>query len=95
MFAGGPKRRTRPGCRQRERKHFAIWAGLLHIAGRQEKITPVRPRSILTGMPDSLRFLLIVLCLAGAGYGIVWGLANFPPEQTEVVKQLSNGVFDN
>ena len=68
---------------------------MLHIAGRQEKITPVRPRSILTVMPDSLRFLLIVLCLAGAGYGAVWGLANFPPEQQEVVKQLSNGVFEN
>ncbi len=46
-------------------------------------------------MPDSLRFLLIVLCLAGAGYGAVWALANFPPEQQEVVKQLSNGVFEN
>ncbi len=46
-------------------------------------------------MPDSLRFLLIVMCLAGAGYAVAWGLANFPPEQKEVVKQLSNGVFDN
>ncbi|MGB7204584.1 MAG: hypothetical protein WBD37_03815 [Anderseniella sp.] len=46
-------------------------------------------------MPDSLRFLLILLCLAGAGYGAVWGLANFPPEQREVVKKLSDGVFNN
>ena len=46
-------------------------------------------------MPDSLRFLLIVLCLAGAGYGLVWGLANYPPDQKEVIKQLSNGVFKN
>jgi hypothetical protein len=77
------------------RKHFAIWAGLLHIAGRKEQIITICLRNILSAMPDSLRFLLIVLCLAGAGYGAVWGLANFPPEQQQVVKQLSNGVFEN
>ena len=52
-------------------------------------------RNTIAAMPDSLRFLLIVLCLAGAGYGVVWGLANFPPEQKEVVKQLSKDVFNN
>jgi hypothetical protein len=39
-------------------------------------------------MPDTLRFLLIIACLAGAIYGGAWGLANFPPEQTEVIKSL-------
>lgn len=39
-------------------------------------------------MPDSLRFLLILACLAGAVYGAAWGLANFPPEQREIVKAL-------
>jgi hypothetical protein len=77
------------------RKHFAILPGLLHIAGGNEQILTICLRNILSVMPDSLRFLLIVLCLAGAGYGAVWGLANFPPEQQEVVKQLSNGVFEN
>jgi hypothetical protein len=39
-------------------------------------------------MPDSIRFLLIIACLAGAVYGTAWALANFPPEQTEIVKPL-------
>jgi hypothetical protein len=39
-------------------------------------------------VPDSLRFLFAVLILAGVVYGTVWGLANFPPEQSEVVKSL-------
>jgi hypothetical protein len=39
-------------------------------------------------LPDSLRFLLVILILGGAVYGIVWGLANFPPEQSEIVKSL-------
>lgn len=39
-------------------------------------------------MPDSLRFLFVVLILAGVVYGAVWSLANFPPEQSEVVKSL-------
>ncbi len=51
-------------------------------------------RNTVAAMPDSLRFLLIILCLAGAGYGLVWGLANFPPQQKEVIKQLSDGVID-
>ncbi len=39
-------------------------------------------------MPDSIRFLLILTCLAGAVYGTAWALANFPPEQSEIVKPL-------
>ncbi len=39
-------------------------------------------------MPDSLRFLLIVALLGGSVYGVVWALAQYPPEQTEIVKSL-------
>lgn len=39
-------------------------------------------------MPDTIRFLLIVGLLGGAVYGVVWSLAQFPPEQTEIVKSL-------
>jgi hypothetical protein len=46
-------------------------------------------------MPDSLRFVLIVACLAGAAYGAVWALANFPPTPGEVVKPLSNDLLRN
>ncbi|MFN4142086.1 histidine kinase [Aestuariivirga sp.] len=41
-------------------------------------------------MPDTVKFLLVLLCLGGAIYGGVWALANFPPEQAEVVKPLSS-----
>jgi hypothetical protein len=46
-------------------------------------------------VPDSLRFLVVVACLAAVGYGAVWGLANFPPEQTEIVKPLPTSRLDN
>ncbi len=39
-------------------------------------------------MPDSLRFLIALLIVGGVAYGSVWALANFPPEQTEIVKSL-------
>ncbi len=39
-------------------------------------------------LPDSLRFLLILACLVAVAYGTAWGLANFPPEQSEIVKSL-------
>jgi hypothetical protein len=39
-------------------------------------------------VPDTVRFLLILACLIGAVYGGVWALANFPPEQTEIVRSL-------
>lgn len=40
-------------------------------------------------MPDTLKFLLVLLFLGGAVYGSVWALAHFPPEQAEIVKPLS------
>jgi hypothetical protein len=46
-------------------------------------------------MPDSLRFLLIMLCLAGAGYSATWWLASAPPPQQDVIKRLPHAVFDN
>jgi hypothetical protein len=39
-------------------------------------------------VPDTIRFLLIIACLAGAVYGAVWALANYPPEQTQIVRPL-------
>lgn len=39
-------------------------------------------------MPDTIRFLLVILLLGGAVYGGAWALAHFPPEQTEIVKAL-------
>lgn len=44
-------------------------------------------------VPDSLRFLLILACLGGVGYGAMWALATFAPEQTQIVKPLSNADF--
>ena len=41
-------------------------------------------------MPDTIRFLLVILCLGGAIYGGAWALAHFPPEQSDIVKPLSN-----
>jgi hypothetical protein len=41
-------------------------------------------------MPDTIKFVLVILCLGGAIYGGAWALAHFPPEQTEIVKPLSN-----
>ena len=39
-------------------------------------------------MPDTVKFLLVLLVLGGAIYGGAWALAHFPPEQTEIVKPL-------
>jgi hypothetical protein len=39
-------------------------------------------------IPDTLKIILVVGIIAGVGYGAVWGLAHFPPEQAEVVKAL-------
>lgn len=39
-------------------------------------------------VPDTVRFLLIVALLGGAIYGVVWALAQYPPEQTEIIKPL-------
>lgn len=39
-------------------------------------------------MPDTIRFLLVIILLGGAIYGGAWALAHFPPEQSEIVKSL-------
>lgn len=39
-------------------------------------------------MPDTVKFLLVLMVLGGAVYGGVWALAHFPPEQAEIVKAL-------
>jgi hypothetical protein len=39
-------------------------------------------------IPDTIKFLLAVGCIVGVAYGAIWGLATFPPEQTEVVRSL-------
>ena len=41
-------------------------------------------------MPDTVKFLLVLACLGAAIYGGLWTLANFPPEQTEIIKPLSS-----
>ena len=41
-------------------------------------------------MPDTIKFLVVLLSLGGAIYGGVWALAHFPPEQTVIVKPLSS-----
>jgi hypothetical protein len=42
-------------------------------------------------MPDTVKFLLVLLVLGGAVYGGAWALAHFPPEQSEIVKALPAG----
>jgi hypothetical protein len=39
-------------------------------------------------IPDTVKFVLVLVLIAGAAYGSVWGLATFPPEQSEMVKAL-------
>jgi hypothetical protein len=39
-------------------------------------------------IPDTLKFILALGLIAGFAYGSIWGLANFPPEQAEVIKSL-------
>jgi hypothetical protein len=39
-------------------------------------------------IPDTVKFVMIVVAMAGAIYGAIWGLATFPPEPTEVVRAL-------
>jgi hypothetical protein len=41
-------------------------------------------------MPDTVKFLLVLLCLGSAVYGGLWALSHFPPEQAEIVKPLSS-----
>jgi len=53
------------------------------------------PRGVqrIEAMPDSLRFVLILACLAGLAYGAIWALAQFPPKQGEIVKPLPHDAF--
>lgn len=39
-------------------------------------------------VPDTLRFLFVIGVIAGVIYGGAWALANFPPEQSEIIKPL-------
>jgi hypothetical protein len=39
-------------------------------------------------IPDTVKFILVLGLIAGATYGAVWGLAHFPPEQSEVIRAL-------
>jgi hypothetical protein len=41
-------------------------------------------------VPDTVKFLFFVSAIIGAVYGSAWTLANFPPEQTEIMKVLPN-----
>lgn len=46
-------------------------------------------------MPDSIRFLFILILLGGVGYGSVWALAHFPPAQKEIVRPLASERLQN
>jgi hypothetical protein len=46
-------------------------------------------------MPDSLRFLLIMVCLGVIGYGAMWWLSAAPPSQQDVVKRLPHAIFND
>jgi hypothetical protein len=39
-------------------------------------------------IPDTVKIILVVVAIAGAGFGAVWALAHFPPEQAEILKSL-------
>jgi hypothetical protein len=39
-------------------------------------------------VPDSLRFLIVVVLLGAAVYGVAWTLAQIPPAQTDIEKSL-------
>lgn len=41
-------------------------------------------------MPDTVKFVIVLVSLGGAIYGGAWALAHFPPEQTEIVRPLSS-----
>jgi hypothetical protein len=44
-------------------------------------------------VPDTAKLLFFVSLIAGAVYGSVWTLANFPPEQTTIERVLPNSQF--
>ena len=39
-------------------------------------------------IPDTIRFLLVIALIVGAVVGGAYGLATFPPEQSEVIRPL-------
>jgi hypothetical protein len=39
-------------------------------------------------IPDTVKFIVVLCLIVGAAFGSVWGLATFPPEQSEVIKSL-------
>jgi hypothetical protein len=39
-------------------------------------------------IPDTLKFLAVTAAICGSIYGSAWALANFPPEQSEIIKPL-------
>ena len=45
-------------------------------------------------MPESIRFLFILILIGGIGYGSVWALAHFPPPQKDVVRTISSDRFN-
>ena len=58
-------------------------------------ITSVEHASEGTSMPESLRFLLYILVIAGVGYAALWYLSSFPPAPVEVVKELPHDKFND
>ena len=41
-------------------------------------------------MPDTIKFLFVIGLIAGSVYGVALALASFPPEQTEIIRPLTN-----
>jgi hypothetical protein len=39
-------------------------------------------------IPDTVKLLFVIVLIIGTAYGAVWGLATFPPEQSDIVKSL-------
>jgi hypothetical protein len=39
-------------------------------------------------LPESLRLLVILALIGAAIYGGLWALSTFPPEQSDIVKEL-------
>jgi hypothetical protein len=44
-------------------------------------------------LPESIRFLVILACIGGAIYAAMWALSTYPPEQSEIIKELPSEKF--
>ncbi len=55
--------------------------------------SPARFRHEVSDLPESIRFLVILACIGGAVYGAMWALSSYPPEQSEIVKELPSEKF--